>query len=308
MIAKYDKIYILPTGHGLLFISGIVVMVLTGATYGNNLIYMLAFILFSTCLVGMVQTHNNLRKVSLQLIHIEDGFAEEWTSVDVKLSHKLNVGRQNLTVRLAKNKTFLSQEGTLDYLPPMGNARVQLQVKVAKRGVFQFPRWVVETRFPMGIFRAWKYLPSEEQIYIYPSLKGKKYLPRLSEVSEGQDMLRSRQGQSQEMDFKEHRPHREGESHRHIDWKVVARTGDYLTKVFEGESGTVHRFDFSNLGSLTTEERLSQLAIWVQEAYKKSLAFELILPKKRLEAGNSPQHYRQSLRELTRFESSEGVV
>lgn len=307
---KKNKIYILPTGHGVVFLLGIFVMILSAATYGNNLIYILAFTLFSICMGAMVQTHNNLRGIDLHLIHFEESFAEKWTHVDVRLSHRLKVLRQSIEVRLIKSDHFESKWGSIDLLSPRSSASVEVPVLAQRRGIFDLPDFVVETKYPMGLFRAWKHINVGEKVYVYPSLKGSPYLPRRSGYSEEGEKLQATPIISQEMDFKEHRPHREGESHRHIDWKLVARRGEYLVKTFEGERDQAFRFDYSHIPKSTNEDRLSQLAVWVYEAFKTDAGFELILPKKKIELGSGVTHYKLSLRELASFKEidTQGAV
>jgi uncharacterized protein (DUF58 family) len=298
------KIYILPTGHGLLFIAGVFVMILTGATYGNNLIYLLAFSLFSVVMVGMVQTHANLRKVKLNSAPPEDGFVGEWTRAEIRLHHKNKVARQSLSVRLKKDPRMQSKSALIDSLPAEGSARVFVPVKGLKRGVFTLPSWVIETRAPLGLFRSWMYVNAGAEIYFYPALHGEKKLPRGGGRGEDREPPARTARISEEMDFREHRAYVRGESHRHIDWKIVARRGDYLTKVFEGESGEPHRFDYSSLEGLDRETRLSQLSLWIHEAQLKHLAFEMRLPEKRIPAGRGSPHAKAALRELARFEGA----
>lgn len=302
-INKEGKIYILPTGHGLVFLLGIFVMIMTGATYSNNLIYLLAFVLFSIVMVSMVQTHNNLKKVEVRLIHIEEGFAGETARLDLRLGHGLKVFRQKIRVGLAKNEIFTSAGSELDFLPPQGAARLQLPFKTSRRGVFSLPNLVLETNYPIGLFRAWKTVRLDAEVFVYPALKGHRHLPLGRGYKESGETQKLSQGVSQEMDFKEHRPYREGESFRHIDWKIAARRGILLTKTFEGERDQILRFVYnSSQTGQEREDKLSQLAVWIHEAFKKGSSFELILPEKRLEAGADFYHYKASLRELARFE------
>ncbi|MES2965054.1 MAG: hypothetical protein V4760_14305, partial [Bdellovibrionota bacterium] len=60
---RKNRVYILPTGFGLVFIAGALVMILVGATYQNNLVNLLAFFMLSLVFIGMIQTHNNLKDV-----------------------------------------------------------------------------------------------------------------------------------------------------------------------------------------------------------------------------------------------------
>lgn len=296
-----DKIYILPTGHGFVFLIGIVVMILTAATYGNNLIYILAFSLFSVVMVGMVQTHNNLRGVKLKVIHIEESFADNWSHIEVRLEHQLKAVRQSLVVSLNSNEFVNSKPSLLEVLPLQSSAKLDVPVRLLRRGHYDLPRFIIETRFPMGLFRAWKYISVQQKIYIYPSLKGHSALPLragFNEEGENQPLSLS---PSQDMDFKEHKLHREGESQRHMDWKLAAKRGEFYTKTFEGERNQAYSFDFTQVRFSSDEDKLSQLAQWIHQVFKIDSGFEMILPGKKIELGSGIQHYRASLRELAKY-------
>jgi uncharacterized protein (DUF58 family) len=96
-----------------------------------------------------------------------------------------------------------------------------------------------------------------------------------------------------------------GESQRHIDWKAVARGQPLMTKQFTAEAdGAVH-LDFSAIAFAGTEERLSQLALWVIEAERAQRSYGLRLPGTEIPPAAGQSHFHQCLRALSLFQSRE---
>ena len=301
-LTRSNQTYIMPTGHGVVFLSGIIVMILAGATYSNNLIYLLAFFLFATFVVSMVQTHHNISKILVEVIAIEDGAVDSWIQIDLKIHQKEKAHRQNLMLKLPETEWSLPSSVQTDYLPPKGQTRCRMPVKAKLRGRFQLPRIRVETKFPLGLFIAWKLLPLEGEVFVYPKPRGKKGIS-ICKIDRGFERGASvKSARGEEADFNEHKAYQLGESARRVDWKLLARKKIKMIKSFEGQNEACYRLVYSERLGEVVEDRLSQLAIWIEEASAKKLVFELWLPHKKLERAVGPQHVRSALRELAQFD------
>src|SRR3954470_4342296 len=106
---KDGKIYILPTRFGFVFLFSVVLMLLAGAIYSNNLVNLLAFFLLAIALVAMVQTHNNLKNITLKLVHTEPGFADDVVHMTAALENSSQTARFLIETRLGKSFHFLSE-------------------------------------------------------------------------------------------------------------------------------------------------------------------------------------------------------
>ena len=291
-----SRIFILPTGFGALYLTGSLAMILIGSAYQNNLVNMLAFFMLSLVFVTMIQTHNNLKNISVVSLICEGGFSGHEFLVTTIIANDAKVSRFNIESRLRKMKPLSVYEHP-SILPEMGTLRLRSTYPALKRGRHQIHSVRVSSIFPLGLFEAWMWLSVTSDYCVYPEPKGPlapidplpftqlQHLPLL-----GGD------------DFHHHRRYEDGDSQRHIDWKAVARGRPKLVKEFnDGATPQAIIFDWQDLYEMLPEDRLSQLALWIEEARIRKTSFALHLPQKLIPAGNSRQHIIRCLEALADF-------
>ncbi|OAI51196.1 hypothetical protein AYO46_08495, partial [Betaproteobacteria bacterium SCGC AG-212-J23] len=183
-------------------------------------------------------------------------------------------------------------------IPAGGVGEVVLQVPAPRRGWLDLGRVMLETRFPLGLFRAWSYIEPEARCLVYPRPE-RSPLPSASGEA-GRGALRSpRPGND---DFAGLRGYQLADSPRHVAWKAVARTGDMLTKQFAGEDGAELWLDWQLLpAALSTEARLSCLAGWVVEAERAGALYGLRLPGAEFPPSHGDAHRGACLQALALF-------
>jgi uncharacterized protein (DUF58 family) len=174
---------------------------------------------------------------------------------------------------------------------------VVLQVPAPKRGWLALGRVMLETRFPLGLFRAWSYIEPEARCLVYPRPERSKLPPASAEAASG--ALRSPTPGND--DFSGLRSYQPADSPRHVAWKAVARTGDLLTKQFTGEAGAELWLDWQYLGSLPVETRLSRLAGWVLAAEREGAVYGLRLPGAELPPSRGDAHRAACLQALALY-------
>jgi uncharacterized protein (DUF58 family) len=154
-------------------------------------------------------------------------------------------------------------------------AEVVLGVPAPARGWLPLGRVMLETRFPLGIFRAWSYVEPEARCLVYPRPERSSLPPRAAESAKG--ALRSATPGND--DYAGLRAYQFSDSPRHVAWKAVARNEDLLTKQFTGEAAAELWLDWALLpGHLGLEQRLSRLAGWVLDAEHSGVHYGLRLP------------------------------
>lgn len=301
-VAKSNKIYILPNRFGSLYFFVIFIMILTGATYSNNLIYLLGFFLFSVFSAGMVQTHNNLKGLLLKVIRVEDSHEGDMVRVIVELTNSTKNIKQTIRVQLYDKDLRQEIPAKFDILHPHKSMTAELLVKAPKRGEYKLGRLKLYTNFPLGLFVAWLYeVPDNVSYFVYP--KNKDFNSKFQLYGEEKKKKKRRLLSVQsDNDFKEHKRYQVGESHRHIDWKVYARKRLLLVKAFDGESGEHRVFRYHELKHLNFEQRLQQLTYWISFAKKGNHNFRLDLPNRKVSFGSGTTHVQRCLRELAIFE------
>ena len=280
-MVRENRIYILPTGRGMLFLCGLLVLILTAATYNNNLIFILGFFMVSLFVVSMLQTHFNLKSVRLRFVSADDAFEGEKLTVLLQLFQKRKGNKFALIVRTTDRKwqTIEVARGRLTPLEPSKPVRVA--IRAWKRGVYKLPELVLETYYPLGLFHAWKIFRPDGELVVYPAPKGARELePKNFSLGEDELGLRT----SPEGDFGELKPYREGESYHQIAWKHYARTGMLYTKVHWGEEHKFYHIPWDPRGS-DFETYLSQMSRWVQLAVDENAAFAMELPNQTVDAG-----------------------
>jgi uncharacterized protein (DUF58 family) len=292
---KPPRIYIFPTRFGIGFIGGAVVMILIGASYQNNLVNLLAFFMLSVTFISMIQTHNNLKDVRLTLAESEGGFAGTEFVVTAVLANRASSPRFNLNARLRRKKP----RSVYDQLLPLqaeSTLKVRSSYDAGKRGKYVTKGLSVSTTYPLGLFRAWMVFDTKLDYFVYPVPKGHRPMP-FTAAEEGTVQLHEIGGE----DFHGHRKYQQGDSHRHVDWKAKARGRPLLVKQFnEGAPQALH-FDWNALKGMPVEERLSQMAGWVEEARKRKLVYGLALPQRKIAPGHGHQHAVLCLQALAEF-------
>jgi uncharacterized protein (DUF58 family) len=160
-------------------------------------------------------------------------------------------------------------------VPASGSRDVILPVPAARRGWLELGRIRLETRYPLGLFRAWSNVQPDFLCLVYPRPEKSPLPPSSPEASFG-----SRQAIAQGTDdFSSLRTYQLADSPRHVAWKAVARSDDMLTKQFSGDASAELWLDWERLPpSLELEARLSRVAGWVLAAESGGLRYGLRLP------------------------------
>jgi uncharacterized protein (DUF58 family) len=103
-------------------------------------------------------------------------------------------------------------------------------------------------------------------------------------------------------DFAGLRTFHPGDSPRRIAWKAYARGQGLHVKLYSGTAVTSHLFDWDTMTGLGTEERLSQLARWIEDAYAAGRAFGLRLPGQEVPPNVGLAHRQRCLTLLALFD------
>lgn len=287
------NIFILPTREGLYFVILVALMVLAGINFQNSLIFLLAFLLFSIFMVGILHTFRNLSGVTLQAGVTRPAFAGEDAEFDVIVSRqgeRLYEGiRLGWRADMMKDVDLVEDEET----------RVRLFVPTKRRGRFNPGRLLIETRFPIGLFRAWSWVDLDMTSIVYPRPILAGELPDSMSNDDDGDMVQ-RDGVD---DFHGLRDYRDGDPIRHIAWKTFARTEELQLKEYAAFVDRRIWLDWDMLAGLDRENRLSRLCYWVLKVAGTNDEFGLRLPGVEIEPARGPEHRERVLTELALFEA-----
>lgn len=289
------RVYILPTGAGAGF-GVLLLILLTGSiNYNLGLGFALTFLAGTCAVADIYLTWKNLARLHLRAGRAQPVFAGEDAHFELHLINRTGLARYALWVDAAAQD---APRHALD-VPAHGSSAVTLRVPSTRRGVLAAPRVCLQTRFPLGLFRAWSYWQPAAQVLVYP-FPEENAPPLPMTGSAGEDGS----GHAGDDDFAGVRSYQAGDAMRHLAWRQIARFdpehgGALLTKHFEGGAPLRLVLDFDALpAALALELRLSRMARWVLEAERRGLPYGFRMGAVRLAEATGDAHRAACLRAL----------
>jgi len=285
------RVYILPTRHGLTFGLALILMLIGSINYNLSLGYVLTFLLAGLGIVSILHTFRNLAHLYVSAGRVAPVFAGDTAQFELVFENKSDFDRHSLDLTCRGTKVSCNA-------PALRHCRVTLPVKAEKRGWLQLERVTVDTRFPLGVMRAWSYVQPDMRALVYPRPDSAPLPPAHSDADAG-DAVSSGAGTD---DFAGLRPYQASDSPHHVAWKSSARSELLLTKLFAGRTASELWFDWDSLpAGMLTEARLSRLARWVVLAEERGLSYGLALPGIKVPLGEGFPHRDRCLKELALY-------
>ncbi len=288
------RIFILPSGEGVIFGLVLIAMLFAAINYSNGMIYLLTFLLVGLSIVAILHTYRNLTGLRFQAGQVEPVFAGEVAQFSIRVGNPAGRDRFNLSLLLNDHST--PEELFVD-IPAHDGCFVQLPCLCCHRGRLSLGRFTVSSRFPLGLFRAWSYLDLDMQAVVYPS-PGPDHLPPPGEQGGQEGGIPSGSGVD---DFHALRSYTPQDSPRHVHWKAVARGQEMLTKEFVNLGVRERWFSLDQVMSSNIESRLSQLCRWVLDAEAAGEEYGLRLPGQEIGLGHGALHLHTCLNALALF-------
>jgi uncharacterized protein (DUF58 family) len=302
IVLGHRRVYILPSRLGLLF-GGVLIILLVGSiNYALSLGFALTFLLAGMGLAGMVQSTRNLAQLAVKAVRAEPVFAGERALYRLVLANEAPFDRPEILLcHLASGAQRRLDVGAA------AAAEAVLAVPAERRGWQPLGRVMLETRFPLGLFRAWSYVEPDCRCLVYPRPEPGALPPHAPSAQAGGARAHA-QGSD---DFSGLRAYQSSDSPRHVAWKSVARSDtlytsndDMLTKQFAGEAVAELWLDLRDLpASLGLEARLSRLAGWVLAAERGGAHYGLRLPGNELAPARGDAHRNACLEALALYRS-----
>jgi uncharacterized protein (DUF58 family) len=190
-------------------------------------------------------------------------------------------------------------------LTPGSDCTIEVDVAAPERGWLTLPRITIETRFPLGIFRAWAYWRPQTRVLIWPALDAQAPDLPASLGSTAPEHASHPAAASSETP-EGLRAYRRGDPMRWIAWKksshaLASGTGLISREPAQGQAPDLW-LDYEHspaLQGLGTEARLSRLASWLIQAEQQSAAqgplYGLRLPGSVIPCGAGSHHLRHCL-------------
>ena len=283
---QHKKVYIYPNRFGFLFFGLFVLMIMVGASYGNNLVFLMGFILISFLFFVILLTAKNLRGLEISDIQVTPGFPGEIVPAKVTVSNTNDMEHTALKIRM----DGFPVEADLPLLAPHDRVETKISIQLPeKRGVHRIGRVMVATSNPFGLFYSWFWYNKPTEYIVYPAPLGQIERPR-QENQIGDEFS----------GLKEYVP---GDSMSRISWKHMARNDEMLVKEFNDSELKQDLLDIAEAKQTQYEDKLSQLALWLVEAEKNQRLYALEVGQGHGQANRGPLHLKNCLEKLARLES-----
>jgi len=289
---KSRRIYILPTGVGLVFGLMTFTMLLGSMNYNNNLSFVLTFLLIGIGFVSMHQCQRNLVGLEIAFAGVDPVFAGQAAEFKIAITNHSRNRRPNLRLYI---------DGVMSHVDDLepGESRVfYLELPTDKRGRISLERFGLRTLFPFELFRSWAWLHMDLSGMVYPKPARDVPEPPPTQSAHGHRQHDARG----EEDFAGLRRFQVGDSPRHVAWKAYARTGDMLSKQFSGADTSSQWFEFDQVDATDVEQRLSILTRWIIDADRTQRDYGLRIPGKEFSPAHGENHRHRCLEALAFFE------
>lgn len=287
------RIYILPSGGGLLYAATLLAMLLAAINYGLALGYALVFLLAGSGAAGMLHTFRNLHRLRLTLPPCPPIFAGDSAVFPVELDNAGGPPRCALELRTGDGASVFGD------LPAGGARRLELPLPTRRRGRLALPALRLATRYPLGLFTAWSVLRPAAECLVYP-----RPLQRPLPPAAGSGAGSRRAAPDGDEDFAGLRPRQPADNLHHVAWKAAARRPDDAqplpVKEFAGTTGDELRLTWDAVDG-DAETRLSVLCAWVLAAEASARPYALELPGRSIPRGLGAAQRERCLSALALF-------
>jgi uncharacterized protein (DUF58 family) len=285
------RIYILPTGVGLVFALMTFAMLLGSMNYNNNLSFVLTFLLIGVGFVSMHQCQRNLVGLEVSFAGTEPVFAGQAAQFRIAVANRSRSPRHRIRLYLDEVRSDIGD------LEP-GESRIfVLPVKTERRGRVTLERFGICTLFPFELFRSWAWLHMYPTGIVYPHPADHAPPPPATQTALGHRQHDARG----EEDFAGLRRFHTGDSPRNVAWKAYARNDQLLSKQFSGADMSSQWFDFDAVAADDLEQRLSILTRWIIDADRTREDYGLRLPGQSFPPAHGDAHRRRCLEALALF-------
>ncbi len=290
-------LYILPTRHGIGYFIIILLILFVSINYENSSGFMLAFLLGSLGILGMVYTHQNINRLKIKIGRAESVFAGQNVLFPVYISQSIPSLHPNLKLLSETGQTISA------HLVNEKNTECKLPLSTTHRGYIKPGRIKIFSEYPLGLFHAWSWLKLDSQCLVYPAPAPHHYPLDFSEENIHGLFSNNKQGMD---DFAGIRQYQVGDLANHMAWKAIAKTGELQTKLFNNESTQKIYINWSHTDeTLQLEQRLSVLCRMVLDASQQNINFGLHIPGTRIPPACGLQHKHRCLKALALFGVSE---
>lgn len=288
---EYRHIYVMPTRFGFWFGVLLLLMVIGGLNFNNNMTLMMGFMLASITLLTTLLAYRNLVGITLNRISAKAVFAGDTAVFRVFLKNPEE--RHRFAIQLISPESLDCAD-----MAAQNTARLQLKQQTGQRGWMEMDPFRIENRFPLGLFRAWSVIIPEARCLVYPEPAA--HAPPLPNTGRGEYGAAHRGEGEHFHGLREYQP---GDPLRQIAWRASARHQKLYSRVMESPAEEACELNWYLMGSGDTEQKLSILAAWILRAERRGIPYSLEMPGAALPADLGEEHRDACLEILALYQA-----
>jgi len=257
----------------------------------NNLVYIYVFFIISMALVGTHLTNRNIDKLSFTVKPEGYLFAGERSSLLLKTVNPHKGAAVNLMASVDRE----IEAWPIVELPGMKDHLLKIFWTPLHRGYHPLPRIRIQSTFPFDLLKAWHICETRESHLIFPKREGIKSFPKSCFESSAEDVSGLFKGSS----F-----FQSSDSTIRIDWRLSARRQELFVKRFENQPNQRLNLSWEQTSNLKDFEcKISQLALWVDEAEKNGFLYSLEIGQGKIEMGRGLVQWLSCMEALAKITS-----
>lgn len=276
----FRRAYILPTPKGLYYTVTLIVLFIWSVNYGLSLGYFITFFVAVFAILITILTVMNISGIILSAIDSVGDHPIFFAKEPAFFRLLVHNPKQEASIHLKARRNGLPAK-TIS-LSPKTMGVIQIPLDTPERGLHTLGYVRLCSDYPVGIFRSWSWFYFQTKVLVYPAPVGDLPLPFQAQHSGQVTGQGARQGHE---DFADLRTYHPGDSIRQITWKKAA-LGQINVKTYQSplaEQQCCLDFDDERLLAKETEQRLSQLCIWVLQAERLGIRYCLKLPGQQID-------------------------
>lgn len=296
---KPQKVYILPTLDGLKLLGLNLILLIIGLSYANNYILLFNFILFGLFLCSMFYTHFNLEGLQIESVKLSPTHAGENNSIQIYFKSHSKLGHNSINLKIdselialgANSFSFTNKNGE--------QLKAELKIHALNRGIEHIDYIYLETLFPFHLFRCVSFHPCNLEIVVYPRLTSVKLFSEVFTPSTQND-------ENEEMEL---RQFQHGDTFSRVDWKKLAQTDKWYSKILRSPKLHPVTLSFQNddLNRDNIEQQLSSIATYIRTYHSQGIDYGLSLEHRNKKTStvipnHSVFHLQHCLKLLAQYE------
>lgn len=289
------RIYILPSRAGFVFLLLLLVMLLLAINYQNNLMFATTFLLGSLFVVAILHTYANLSGIRINFIRGHACFVGAQAAFDLTLTASGTRQYESIQLRLAEG------DGCAIDLLEQRQLSLSLYQHTYHRGPLQAGALLIETFYPLGLFRAWTWLQVDLQTVVYPRPVAGGLLSDLKGSGSGEQIQECPGENSGGEEFAGLEQYQPGMSLKRVAWKNYARGQGMYAKHYVELNDVRRWLSWQLWPELGTEARLSRLTWWALQLHRMDEEYGLLLPGLEISPNRGEVHRIQVLEGLACF-------